>query len=308
MIGWFAVPTYHQPKGERCETSVKHGLPLWAGPDEGHCSRRQSPSPTWGSRSVGARELGPWVGEPKPPDNTPLHALGLSCCCRLRRVVFGVSVVPVVSSCVARERLASCSGVFAYGCGSRPAVGVLVDGPTMLQPVVGPGCGGGCPVARGGPCTVTGLLLAAVGPAKEVPICLPLPSCPLCMQNFTSCCTFFMLASSVSCPHAFAAYVQHCWSHWPPGRCPPCTRGKSRGTWCAWCCVPLGMFLPASGVPGLLLPHAVSCPPGVRARVPCSSGWVVSASLGPRALGYIGPVLLWSVALWSLWLPYLWFT
>ena len=83
-----------------------------------------------------------------------------------------------------------------YGCGSLLAVGVPVDGPTTLQPVVapaavsaGPGCGGGYPVARGGPCTVTGVLVAAVGPAKKVPICLSLPSFPLCMHNFISRCT-----------------------------------------------------------------------------------------------------------------------
>ena len=134
-------------------------------PMEGTARGDRALLPHGGADFVGARELGPWVGEPKPPDNTPLRALGLSCCCRRRRVVFGVSVVPVVSSCVACERSASCSSVFAYGFGSRPEVGVLVDGPTTLQPVVGPRCGGGCPVARNGPCTVTGLLLAAVGPA-----------------------------------------------------------------------------------------------------------------------------------------------
>ena len=59
-------PTYHPPEGEECETSVEHGLPLWAEPAVGYCSRRPRPSPMWGSRFVGAREVGPWVGEQKP--------------------------------------------------------------------------------------------------------------------------------------------------------------------------------------------------------------------------------------------------
>ena len=67
-------PTYHQPKGEECETSVKHGLPLWADPAVGYCSRRPRPSPMWGSRFVGARAVGPWVGEQKPLGKTPLGA------------------------------------------------------------------------------------------------------------------------------------------------------------------------------------------------------------------------------------------
>ena len=65
------IPMYHPPKGEGCETLVEHGLPLWAEPDWGYCSRRPRPSPTWGSRFVGARELGPWVGEPKPQGKNP---------------------------------------------------------------------------------------------------------------------------------------------------------------------------------------------------------------------------------------------
>ena len=67
------TPMYNPPKGEGCETSVEHGLPLRAELDGGYCSRRPSPSPTWGSRFVGARELGPWVGEPKPQGKTPLR-------------------------------------------------------------------------------------------------------------------------------------------------------------------------------------------------------------------------------------------
>ena len=41
-------------------------------PTEGYCSRRPSPSLTWGSHYVGARELGPRVGEPKPHGETPI--------------------------------------------------------------------------------------------------------------------------------------------------------------------------------------------------------------------------------------------
>ena len=64
---------YHRPKGEECETSVEHGLPLWAGPAVGYCSLRPRPSPMWGSRFVGARAVGPWVGEQKPLGKTPLQ-------------------------------------------------------------------------------------------------------------------------------------------------------------------------------------------------------------------------------------------
>ena len=64
-------PTYHPPEGEECETSVEHGLPLWAEPAVGYCSRRPRPSPMWGSRFVGAREVGPWVGERKPLGKSP---------------------------------------------------------------------------------------------------------------------------------------------------------------------------------------------------------------------------------------------
>ena len=63
-------PTYHPPK-EECETSVEHGLPLWAEPAVGYCSRQPRPSPMWGSRFLGARAVGPWVGEQKPLGKTP---------------------------------------------------------------------------------------------------------------------------------------------------------------------------------------------------------------------------------------------
>ena len=66
-------PTYHPPEGEECETSVEHGLPLWAEPAVGYCPRRPRPSPMWGSRFVGARAVGPWVGEQKPLGKSPLR-------------------------------------------------------------------------------------------------------------------------------------------------------------------------------------------------------------------------------------------
>ena len=63
--------TYQRPEGEECETLVGHGLPLWAESAVGCCSRRPRPSPMWGSRYVGARAVGLWVGEQKPLGNTP---------------------------------------------------------------------------------------------------------------------------------------------------------------------------------------------------------------------------------------------
>ena len=65
--------TYHPPKGGECETSVKHGLPLWAEPAVGYCSQRPRPSPIWGSRFVGAHAVGPWLGVQKPLGKTPLR-------------------------------------------------------------------------------------------------------------------------------------------------------------------------------------------------------------------------------------------
>ena len=64
-------PTYHPPEGEECDTSVEHGLPLRAEPAVGYYSRRPRASPMWGSRFVGARAVGPWVGEQKPLGKTP---------------------------------------------------------------------------------------------------------------------------------------------------------------------------------------------------------------------------------------------
>ena len=66
-------PTYHPTEGEECETSVAHGLPLWAEPAAGYCSRRPRPSPMWESRFVGAPAVRPWVGEQKPLGKTPLR-------------------------------------------------------------------------------------------------------------------------------------------------------------------------------------------------------------------------------------------
>ena len=66
-------PTYHPPEGEECETSVEHGLPPWAAPVVGYCSRRPCPSPMSGSRFVGARAVGLWVGEQKLLGKTPLR-------------------------------------------------------------------------------------------------------------------------------------------------------------------------------------------------------------------------------------------
>ena len=39
----------------------------------GYCSQRPRPSPIWGSRFVGARAVGPWLGEQKPLGKTPLR-------------------------------------------------------------------------------------------------------------------------------------------------------------------------------------------------------------------------------------------
>ena len=64
-------PTYHPPKGQECETLVEHGLPLWAEPAVGYCTRRPRPSPSWGSLFVGASAVGPWVGEQKALGKTP---------------------------------------------------------------------------------------------------------------------------------------------------------------------------------------------------------------------------------------------
>ena len=61
--------TYHPPEGEESETLVEHGLPLWAEPAVGYCSRGPRLFPMWGS-FVGARAVGLWVGEQKPVGKT----------------------------------------------------------------------------------------------------------------------------------------------------------------------------------------------------------------------------------------------
>ena len=66
-------PTYHPPEGRECEILVEHGLPLGAEPAVGYCSRRPRPSPMWRSRFVGARAVGPWVGEREPLGKTRLR-------------------------------------------------------------------------------------------------------------------------------------------------------------------------------------------------------------------------------------------
>ena len=66
-------PTYHPPEGEESKTLVEHGLPLWAEAAVGYGWRRPRHSPMWGSRFVGARAVGRWVGEQKPLGKTPLR-------------------------------------------------------------------------------------------------------------------------------------------------------------------------------------------------------------------------------------------
>ena len=61
----------HPPEGEECKTSVEHRLPVWAEPAVGYYSRQPRPSPMWGSRFVGARAVGLWVGEQKFLGKTP---------------------------------------------------------------------------------------------------------------------------------------------------------------------------------------------------------------------------------------------
>ena len=63
--------THHPPEGGECETLVEHGLPLWAEPAVGYCSRRPRPSPMSRSLFVGARAVGPWGGERKPLGRPP---------------------------------------------------------------------------------------------------------------------------------------------------------------------------------------------------------------------------------------------
>ena len=76
-VRWDPPPTCHPPEGGDCETLVEHGLPLWAEPAVGYCSRRPRPSPVWRSRYVGAPAVGPcWVSKSplvRPPSGaTPV--------------------------------------------------------------------------------------------------------------------------------------------------------------------------------------------------------------------------------------------
>ena len=71
--------TPHHVGGPRTSTQarsrrdpVEHGLPLGAEPAVRCCSQRLRPSRTWGSRFVGAPEVGLWVHEQKPIGKTPL--------------------------------------------------------------------------------------------------------------------------------------------------------------------------------------------------------------------------------------------
>ena len=66
------LPHVSSAHEEEHETSVEHGLPLWAEPPVGYCSRRPRPSPMRKRRFVGARAVGPWVGEQKPLGKSPL--------------------------------------------------------------------------------------------------------------------------------------------------------------------------------------------------------------------------------------------
>ena len=65
-------PTCHPPEAEECEPLVEHGLPLWAERAVEYCSRPHRPFPMWGSDFVGARAVGPWVGDQKPLCKTAL--------------------------------------------------------------------------------------------------------------------------------------------------------------------------------------------------------------------------------------------
>ena len=65
-------PTCHPPEGEECETSVEHGLLLWAEHPVGYCSRRPRPFPILGSPFGGACAVGPWAGVQKPLGKDPL--------------------------------------------------------------------------------------------------------------------------------------------------------------------------------------------------------------------------------------------
>ena len=46
-------PTFEAPKKEECEAPVEHGLPVWAEPAVGYCSRQPRPSPHVGKPLCG---------------------------------------------------------------------------------------------------------------------------------------------------------------------------------------------------------------------------------------------------------------
>ena len=69
------LPTYHPPEGEECGSAFEHGLPLLAEAAGGYCSRPLCPFPNWQTSFVGARAVGPWVGEQNPHGETPWGAI-----------------------------------------------------------------------------------------------------------------------------------------------------------------------------------------------------------------------------------------
>ena len=77
-------PTYHPPEGEERDTSVEHGLPLWAEPAVGYCSRRPRTSPMWGSRFMGARAVGPCLGKTPLRGNPSREKTYLRTCTKCR--------------------------------------------------------------------------------------------------------------------------------------------------------------------------------------------------------------------------------
>ena len=70
---WDPPPRIIRPKEMNVRPRSNMGYVSGQDPMEGiaYCSRQLSPSPTWGSRFVGARELGPREGEPKLLRKTP---------------------------------------------------------------------------------------------------------------------------------------------------------------------------------------------------------------------------------------------
>ena len=109
--------TYHPPEGGECETSVEHGLPLWAEPAVGYCSRRPRRSPMWGSRFVGASAVGPWVGERKQLGKTPCGATPV-----LSRPTYPTSGSTDCSS-LHISFFSATSGLFVSACGMQTSGG-----------------------------------------------------------------------------------------------------------------------------------------------------------------------------------------